>query len=202
MNGDSPTLEKHPNQRAKETRAAKISPLCMTDRETILDPDGVAVRNATINEGALLWELARDAGGIDLNSPYAYMMQCRNFHETCMVAEVFGASAGFVTAHRVPKRRHVLFVWQIAVLGEFRGLGIAKRMLERLVDQDCCTGVRKLETTVTPDNKNSEKLFSTFAKARNAELEITKGFAPDDFPDEVPQAHERLFTIQPIHSID
>ena len=112
------------------TAPVEPSTLSMTDREVLLDPDGVAVRGAIIDDGALLWELARDAGGVDLNTPYAYMMKCRNFHETCAVAEVFGTPAGFVTAHRVPKRPQVLFVWQVAVLPEFRGLGIGQRLLE------------------------------------------------------------------------
>lgn len=183
-------------------KSEKISLLSMTDREVLLDPDGVAVRGAIIDEGALLWELARDAGGIDLNSPYAYMMQCRNFHETCVVAEVFGTPAGFVTAHRVPNRPHALFVWQVAVLPEFRGLGIGQRMLDALVERPACIGVQKLEATVTPSNKASKALFSAFAKARGAELKIGTGFAKDDFPDDEPQEREHLFTVHPIHSID
>lgn len=184
------------------TAAVGPSTLSMTDREVLLDPDGVAVRGAIIDDGALLWELARDAGGVDLNTPYAYMMKCRNFHETCAVAEVFGTPAGFVTAHRVPKRPQVLFVWQVAVLPEFRGLGIGQRLLEGVADLPACTGVRTLEATVTPSNKASEALFTAFAKARGATLEIGAGFARDDFPDDEPQERERLFVIHPIHSVE
>ncbi len=185
-----------------EPQPMKFSAIALSDREVMLDPDGVAVRSAIVDEGALLWELARDAGGLDLNSPYAYMTQCRNFHETCVVAEVFGTPAGFIIAHRVPNHPHVLFVWQVAVLPEFRGLSIGKRMLEGLVEQPACTGVRKLEATVTPSNKASEALFAAFANIRGAELAITPGYAQDDFPDDEPQERERLFTIQPIHSVD
>lgn len=188
--------------RTSDIKPTKISSFSLSEREALLDSDGVAVRSSIVDEGALLWELARDAGGIDLNSPYAYMTQCRNFHETCVVAEVFGTPAGFITAHRVPNRLNVLFVWQVAVLPEFRGLGIGKRMLEGLVERPICSGVRKLETTVTPSNKASEALFSAFARARDAELMITAGYSKDDFPNDEPQERERLFTIQPIHSVD
>jgi L-2,4-diaminobutyric acid acetyltransferase len=184
------------------TRPAAPSTLSMTDREVMLDPDGVAVRGAIIDDGALLWELARDAGGIDLNTPYAYMMQCRNFHETCAVAEVFGTPAGFVTAHRLPKAPQVLFVWQVAVLPEFRGLGIGQRLLEGLVELPSCKGVRKLEATVTPSNKASEALFTAFAKGRDAAIEFGAGFARDEFPDDEPQERERLVVVHPIHSIE
>ena len=202
MTDTNPTTNADARTPMTTDRRAGISSLCMTDREVLLDPDGVSVRGAIIDEGALLWELARDAGGVDLNSPYAYMMQCRNFHETCVVAEVFGAPAGFVTAHRLPERPQDLFVWQVAVLPEFRGLGIGKRMLDGLVERPACTGVRRLEATVTPSNKASEALFSAFAEARNAELDIAAGFSKDDFPDDEPQERERLFTVQPIHPVD
>lgn len=184
------------------TEISTISSIAVSDRETVIDSDGVAVRTAILDEGALFWELARDAGGVDLNSPYAYMSLCRNFHQTCVVAEVFGTPAGFVTAYRIPSRPNVLFVWQVAVLPEFRGLGIGVRMLDALVEKTACAGVRKLEATVTPSNKASEALFSSFAKGRGASLEISEGFTQDDFPNDEPQERERLFSIQPIHSVD
>jgi len=183
-------------------KSAKVSSLAMKDSEAMMDADGVGVRPVLEDEGALLWELARDAKGIDLNSPYAYMMTCRNFSNTSVVAEVFGQPAGFITAHRVPSRPHVLFVWQVAVLPEFRGLGIASRMLEGLAELPVCSGVRKIETTVTPSIKASKALFSRFAKNRQAQLDIQSGFDAADFPEGETFEAEQLFTIQPIHSID
>ena len=130
------------------------------------------------------------------------MLQCRNFSQTCMVAEVFGTPAGFITAHRLPEKHSTLFVWQVAVLSEFRGFGIAQRMLSSLVELPACLGVRKLEATVTPSNEASAALFSAFAKARGAELFVRNGFEKDDFPEDERHEEEHLFTIQPIHPID
>jgi len=182
--------------------AMKVSSAMMKEGDALLDVNGVAVRAVLHDEGALLWELARDAGGVDLNSPYAYMMMSRNFASTCAVVEVFGLPAGFVTAHRVPTRPNVLFVWQVVVLPEFRGLGIAQRLLEGLVTLPGCTGVRKMEATVTPSNAASKALFSAFAKARGAELNIQTGFTKGDFPEDEQHEEERLFSIHPIHPID
>lgn len=190
-------------ERAAHTNATTYKPasLAIKDSETMLDADGVAVRTALRSDGALLWSLAREAGGVDLNSPYAYMMTCRNFTETCVVAEVFGQPAGFVTAHRLPSRPDTLFVWQVAVLKEFRGLGIARAMLDALVTQPAAAGVRTVEATVTPTNAASEKLFNAFAKGRGATLKIGAGFRKDDFPEGAAHEAERLFTIEPIHDI-
>lgn len=176
----------------------KLSSAALGAEEALLDPDGVAVRPALEGDGALLWELARAAGTLDLNSPYAYMMTCRNFADTCAVAEVFGMPAGFVAAHRVPVRPHTLFVWQVGVLPEFRGLGIAKRLLDSLMGQPGCAGVRALEATVTPGNAASKALFASFARARGADLSIAAGFGRDDFPEDSVHDEERLFRIAPI----
>lgn len=183
-------------------KSAKVSSLAVKDSEALLGVDGVAVRPALEDEGALLWELARDAGGVDLNSPYAYMMTCRNFAGTCVVGEIYGKPAGFVTAHRVQGRPDTVFVWQVAVLPDCRGFGIAKRMLDALMELPACAGARKLEATVTSSNTASEKLFRSFAKARGAELVVGAGFLEDDFPAQDRHEAERLFTIQPVHPID
>jgi len=169
--------------------------------EAVLDTDGVGIRAPSLDEGALLWELARDAGNLDLNSPYAYMMTCRNFQNTCAIAESYGIPAGFVMAHRPAARPHVLFIWQIAVLPEFRGFGIAKRLLDSILERDANVGVRSVEATVTPSNTASAALFTAFAAARNAKLDVRTGFTADDFPEEHRHEAERLFVISPIAAI-
>ena len=169
--------------------------------EAVLDTDGVGVRAPSHDEGALLWEIARDAGNLDLNSPYAYMMTCRNFQNTCAIAEIYGMPAGFVMAHRPASRPHVLFVWQIAVLPEFRGFGIAKRLLDGLLDRDVNAGVRTIEATVSPSNTASAALFTAFANDRNAKLDMRTGFTADDFPEGHGHEAEQLFTISPIANI-
>ena len=88
--------------------------------EAVLDADGVGIRAPSHTDGALLWEITRQAGTL----------------------EVYGKPAGFVTAHRLPDRPDVLFVWQVAVLSEFRGLGIAKRLLNDILDRDATAGAR------------------------------------------------------------
>ncbi|HEY9163017.1 MAG TPA: diaminobutyrate acetyltransferase [Magnetovibrio sp.] len=179
----------------------KISSMALKDSETVMDADGVAVRSVMEDEGALLWQLARDSKGVDLNSPYAYMMTCRNFASTSVVAEVFGMPAGFVIGHRVPGRANTLFVWQVAVLPEFRGLGIGRRLLEGLIERPGCAGVRKLEATVTPSNSASKALFDGFARSLGAMLKIQPGFGADDFPKDKQCEAENLFTIEPIRAI-
>lgn len=182
---------------------ASLAPIkvAATTTETMLDADGVGIRAPSQDEGALFWEIARDAGGLDLNSPYAYMMTSRHFPETCALAELYGKPAGFVMAHRIPARPEVLFIWQVAVLPAFRGLGIAQRMFDNLLAREVNSGVRIMEATVTPSNASSAALFAAFAKKRNAELEIRTGYPAAEFPEGHGHEAEDLYVISPVADI-
>jgi L-2,4-diaminobutyric acid acetyltransferase len=117
-----------------------------------------------------MWGLARDAGGLDVNSRYAYLLWCRDFAATSVVARAGDRLAGFITGYRRPDAPDTLFVWQVAVGPDFRRRGLASRMLDHLVEPLRSEGVRFVESTVTPDNKASLHLFSSFATARGADL--------------------------------
>lgn len=121
-------------------------------------------------EGASLWTLARDSGGLDVNSRYAYLLWCRDFADTTVVARSRDRLAGFITGYRRPDAPDTLFVWQVAVGPEFRRRGLASRMLDHLVESLRDKGVRFVEATVTPENKASLQLFASFAEARGAAL--------------------------------
>lgn len=193
-------LSTEPIDPSTSSGGASLTPtkVAATAIKTVLDANGVGVRAPSPDEGALLWEIARDAGGLDLNSPYAYMMACRHFRETCALAVVCGKPAGFVMAHHIPARPDVLFIWQVAVLPAFRGLKIAKRMFDDLLTRATNSGVRTMEATVTPSNEPSAALFKAFAKSRNAELEIRTGFAATEFPQGYAHEAEDLYVITPV----
>lgn len=141
-------------------------------KETIIDPDGdLSFGSPTPTEGAELWNLAREVGNLDVNSRYAYVLWCRDFAATSVVArDPLGVIAGFVTGYRRPDAPDVYFVWQVAVAPGFRRRGLARRMLDHAVLRMRSNGVRYVETTVTPDNKASMRLFESFAQANGADL--------------------------------
>ncbi|MFC3491164.1 diaminobutyrate acetyltransferase [Glycomyces rhizosphaerae] len=122
-------------------------------------------------DGAELWNLARQAGNLDVNSRYAYLLWCRDFASTSVVArDTQGVIAGFITGYRRPEAPDVYFVWQVAVAPGFRRRGLARTMLDHAVHRMRSNGVRFVETTVTPDNKASMRLFESFAEANGADL--------------------------------
>lgn len=158
--------------------------------------DSIVFRQPKIPDGLALWRLIREAGTLDLNSTYAYLMVCRDFSETCIVAELAGRIVGFVTGYRPPQRQDTIFVWQIGVAPDTRGRGIASRVLDHLVASDACKDVRYLDTNVTPSNEASRALFRGFARRFDAPIDELEGFGSSLFP-EPSHEPERLLRIGP-----
>jgi L-2,4-diaminobutyric acid acetyltransferase len=152
----------------------------------------VEVRSALAHDAARMWELARNCDTLDTNSCYAYLLMCRDFSATTVVALVDAQLVGFVTAYVPPERRDVLFVWQVAVQAEMRQQGIAKKLLLELLTRAVRQGVRALEATVTPSNLGSRRLFASLAKERRAKLTFQEGFSADDFGSAQHEAEETL----------
>lgn len=150
-------------------------------------------------DGAALWRIARDSKKLDLNSPYAYLLWCRDFSDTSVVARMDGQAVGFVIAYRRPEAPDTALVWQVAVDASERGRGLGRALLDELFTRLVGRGVRYLESTITPDNKASVKLFTSFAQRWSAELESSTLFARSDFPDDN-DLHEQedLFRIGPL----
>lgn len=97
-------------------------------------------RLPSTRDGAWMWELSRAGGELDLNSPYADLMMCQHFADSCVVAEEAGERVGFVLGYRLPADPETYFVWQVPTDGAQRGKGLARRMLgvvlERLAPDD------------------------------------------------------------------
>jgi L-2,4-diaminobutyric acid acetyltransferase len=167
----------------------------MTTPPTTPAAGRVHLRAPDLADGAALWRLARDSGTLDLNSPYAYLLWCGEFAATSVLAEVDGRPAGFVTGFRPPERPHVLFVWQVAVAAEHRGLGLAGRMLDALLERD--PALRAVEATVTPSNTASQRLFRALARRHGCACTERPCIETAHFPDPGHEP-ELLFHIGPI----
>ncbi|MFA5564362.1 MAG: diaminobutyrate acetyltransferase [Acidimicrobiia bacterium] len=155
----------------------------------------IRVRPSQASDGVAMWHLA-DRSTLDTNSPYAYVHYGDQFSSTCRVAiNDDGAVVGFVLAHLLPKRPNSLFIWQIGVAEEARGLGIASEMLDSLWADTA--DVSFLEATVTPSNTASDRLFRRFAQQHAAELETSLIYGEALFPAGTHEAELR-YRIGPI----
>lgn len=155
--------------------------------------DRLELRRPGVRDGASLSGLAGAAGGLDVNSSYAYVLWCRDFADTSVIAAVDGRPVGFITGYRRPVEPSTLFVWQVAVDPAHRGERVAGRMLDALVERVAPTHV---EATVTADNAASLALFTSFARRRDARVARSPLFVRADFPD--PHEPEELLRIGPL----
>lgn len=154
----------------------------------------VTLRHPGGGDGAAVYELVRQSGGLDLNTPYAYLLLTRRFAATCVVATAGEDLAGVVLGLRPPDEPATLFVWQVAVAPTHRGAGLGSRMLRWLVDT---TVPRHLEATVTPSNTASDRLFRGFARDRGAACEVSPWASTDDFPGDDHEREDR-YLIGPL----
>lgn len=107
---------------------------------------------------------------LDRNSLYCNLLQCTHFAATSAIARGPAAPLGFVSGYRAPHAAATLFVWQVAVAPEARGLGLARQLVRAILARPCNADLMHLETTITPDNAASWSLFTALARDLAAPL--------------------------------
>jgi L-2,4-diaminobutyric acid acetyltransferase len=147
-------------------------------------------------DGAALHSLIKNCPPLDPNSCYAYLLQGLHFADTCVLAEADGTLAGYVSAYLPPNRPDTLFVWQVAVAEAARGQGLARSMLQELLRRPACRALRFLETTVSPGNLASTRLFQGLAQALGCACTVSDLFPAALFGADGHDA-ERLFRLGP-----
>ncbi|MFJ6567298.1 diaminobutyrate acetyltransferase [Streptomyces sp. NPDC091292] len=166
-------------------------------------PDGLRIDRPEVADGGAIWRIARDSKALDLNSSYSYLLWCRDFAGTSVVAR--GADdepVGFITGYIRPSRPGTLVVWQVAVDAAHRGRGLAAALLDGLTARVAASqaaaesALTSVETTITPGNTASERLFTSYAERHGAPVAREVLFGAGVFPD---GAHdpEVLYRIGP-----
>ncbi|MGW1136603.1 diaminobutyrate acetyltransferase [Streptomyces zhihengii] len=168
-------------------------------RGSLESAEPLEIDTPRVEDGAAIWRIARDSEVLDLNSSYSYLLWCRDFAATSVVARGPGGEPiAFVTGYVRPDRPEALVVWQVAVDKAHRGRGLAGILLDALTAKVAGgRGVREIETTVTPDNTASDRLFTSYAQRHDAPLSREVLFDGELFPEGTHQP-EVLYRIGPI----
>jgi L-2,4-diaminobutyric acid acetyltransferase len=158
---------------------------------------GTRLRHPAVADAPAMLQLVEDSGVLDPNSCYLYLLLCRDFSQTCLVAEDDQGLLGFVTAYQPPDRPQTLFVWQIAVAERARKQGLARRMLLELLAKPVGQHCEFLEATVAPSNTASRRLFESLARFLDVSCETLPGFAATDFGAATTHEAEPILRIGP-----
>lgn len=130
----------------------------------------IRVRQPTFLDGTAVHRLVGQCPPLDANSLYCNLLQCSVFSSTCVIAEQADQPVGFVSAFVLPEARDTLFIWQVAVAPEARGIGLAHNMVLELLARPACASISQLQTTITPGNDASWALFGSVSKTLNATM--------------------------------
>lgn len=155
----------------------------------------VTLHEPTKEDGAPLNLFVRINPPLDMNSVYCNMLQCSHFSETSIIAKKNDEIIGYVIGYRLPKNPCVYFLWQVGVGSEGRGLGLATRMIQAILARESCKGVTELQTTVTPSNEPSRRLFASFARKEGAEISEEPYFSSEQLGG---KEAEHMFRIRPL----
>jgi L-2,4-diaminobutyric acid acetyltransferase len=158
----------------------------------------VEFRAPTVADGAQIWRIVRDSGVLDLNSAYLYLLLCKDFADTCIVAEQDAQLVGFATGYQPPGREDVIFLWQIGVDAAQRGRGLGKRLLAGFLNASGAAGVSYLETTISPSNQASQRLFRGLARDLGTSCQVQPCFTEEQFPSS--HEGEDLYRIGPFEA--
>ncbi len=129
----------------------------------------IEIRVPAPADGVDMWRLAVESQVLDANSRYAYVLWCRDFARTSVVAVRDGRAVGYVTGYMRPDAPTTVVVWQVCVDTSAQGEGLAGRMLDAVYDG--APGADRMETTITPDNESSIRLFTSFAKRHDVPID-------------------------------
>lgn len=133
--------------------------------------DDIVLRSPTIEDGMVAFRLVGKCPPLDVNSSYCYFLQCSHFASTSVVAVKGRQLVGFISGYSVSERADTLFVWQVAVDEQARGLGLASQMLAHILARPQCAAVHFLETTITETNQAPWTLFKALANKRSADVQ-------------------------------
>lgn len=157
----------------------------------------ISFRKPTKADGAAVWQLVHDVGVLDSNSSYLYLFLCHEFADTCIVAHEEETLVGMVVGLVLPTKPDTYFLWQVGVMSQARGKGLAGAMTKRILKRAELAHLRYLETTVTPSNTASRRFFEKLAANLSTELVISEGYPSRVFPAKNHHESEDLLRIGP-----
>ncbi len=117
------------------------------------------IRPAIADDVPALLALVRDAGTLDLHTPYTYWTLTHA--GLVLVAEEQGHLVGVLTALRALEP-DCLFLWQVGLLAHLRGTGLAQRLLDAFLTQAQALGTATVTLTIATDNTPSRAMMERF----------------------------------------
>jgi L-2,4-diaminobutyric acid acetyltransferase len=160
----------------------------------------LSFRAPVANDGPVIHALVERCEPLDINSRYCYIILCEHFSSTCVVVEQDDDVVAVITAYIPPDRSDTLFVWQVAVDVRLRGQGLAKKMLNHLLQRNHLKHIQYVEATVNPSNDASRSIFKSLAKVSQCAIDEALIFPAQMFG-QGNHEQENLIRVGPMGSV-
>ena len=96
--------------------------------------------------------------------------------ETSVVAELDGQIVGWMAAYKLPHDLETLFVWQLVVSEDERGVGLGSLMINSALKRDIGEDVERVQTAIKSDDLDTWSFFKRFAHSKNADLNVVSDY--------------------------
>lgn len=148
----------------------------LTDAAAWRTTSAPEIRMPVSADGPAVWKLIERTPALDKNSLYCNLLQCSHFAATCAIAVHDSTVLGWLSGYIPPGRNDTLFVWQVCVADEARGLGLARHLIGDVLARASSRQLQYLLCTITEDNTPSWGLFGSVARALGAQMQQAEHF--------------------------
>jgi L-2,4-diaminobutyric acid acetyltransferase len=158
----------------------------------------VEVRAPEIRDGPEIWRLVQETERLDKNSLYYYLLWCRDFSATSLVAHSGRRLVGFITGYIKQDDPTTLVAWQIATAEDIPIPGLGGQLLTGFSELAIRHGATFVEGTVNPDNRAMIMGYRRLADRYGTNVVRNTQFGSELFND----GHDRevLYRIGPLRT--
>ncbi len=145
----------------KDIGSAKMLRAKMRHMSKLLSVKDEALEMRTAKEPEYLevHDLVRRCPPLEVYDAHVYKIMIRYFGKYCYVARKGKRVVGWVMGFPVSANPDTYFLWQIGIDADMQGSGLGTRLL-KFVEMDLCEKrCRRIELTIDPENRPSQKLF-------------------------------------------
>jgi L-2,4-diaminobutyric acid acetyltransferase len=138
-------------------------------------------KEPSLSDVSTVFELVKNSGALEVNTEYSYLLIAKHFSQTSAICTENGDVVGYMSGYRLPENPAVLFVWQIAVDSNYRGRGIAKRLILDVLNRPQNREVSYVQATVADSNNASAALFKSLATQLECDFSSAEYFKAEHF---------------------
>lgn len=119
-------------------------------------------------------------------SNYVYWILENYYSSSCFVATINDEIIGFISA--MPSiEKEIIFVWQISINSNFRGMGIGKQLLDKVVDSAQKFKMNAIQFSIDSNNAASKRLFMNLADRLESPINQVGTYKDDKYEENLYQ---------------